>query len=193
VVNVGNARVRRGKNMVVEGLVKYTSDPRTISGEPARVVFTKGLGGTVQMHQQGRDVQRGMIRRDVLEIGDTRLTNVILQRKPNAILEEAIFRNEPVGMVLSKPNKAKRQQVIAIKSPRDYFKQRFDAMVLAFLISMAIMTLAACVFSLVVGGILAAVVSVPLGVIAAIVLFAYFLVPTFRIFTRALRERNALS
>jgi hypothetical protein len=89
-------------------------------------VIGSGGGGTYYdfdsgliMNRRGPRVQQaGCIRREFVDIGETRINNVVLTPYQDALLQEALGQEVALSMIGPKPDSQKRHTVVAMRTPR---------------------------------------------------------------------------
>ena len=98
---------------VYEGILRSISSGQVISTAPSRVVVTQGAFGNWRARGTGYQRQAGYTRREFIQIGDTRLTQVMLMPYYDALLEEAVGKQ----VALSIDKTGSRNTLIAMRTP----------------------------------------------------------------------------
>ena len=103
---------------VYEGVLENLSEGEVISSEGTGGYFTHRVGIT-RWHRTGVDPQAGMVQRQFVDIGGTRIRNVVLYRYHDDLLEEAVGEEVAVSVIgPAAPDNPGRHTVVAVRTPR---------------------------------------------------------------------------
>ena len=178
--------------MVVRGVVTYISGRSVIVGDP-KVILTETMGGSLRAQEVGKDLQRGMINRQLVQIGDTQLTNVVMPTLCDAMLVRAMEEGEEVELSLNGPDRAKRMTIVSMKTAASgLYKPPLFPIVASMALTGVWVFIVAVVLAVIAGVILGSFVHPILGGLAAIVVIYFILYRTLRFWFRGLRARGAL-
>jgi hypothetical protein len=99
---------------VVRGVLKSYSAGGTISSAGTHVIRW-GSG----YKEIGQDPQAGWVQREFIDIGDTRIRNVLLMPYHNALLEESVGQEVAVSVSGGgSPDSARRKKIVAVRTAR---------------------------------------------------------------------------
>jgi hypothetical protein len=101
---------------VYEGVLQKISGGKVISSEGRGGYWTHNMGIT-RYHKTGVDAQAGWTRREFVDIGDTRIRNVMLMPYYDELLQEAVGQEVALSVTGPPENKAGRNTVVAIRTP----------------------------------------------------------------------------
>jgi hypothetical protein len=102
---------------VYEGVLHKVSEGEVISSQGTGGYYTNRVG-IIRHHKTGVDDQAGWTRYHFVDIGETRIRNVMLMPYQNALLREAIGEEIALSMTGPEPSSAKRHTVLAIRTPK---------------------------------------------------------------------------
>jgi hypothetical protein len=103
---------------VYEGVLETLFEGEVISAEGTGGYFTHRVGIT-RWHKTGVDTQAGMVRRQFVDIGGTRIRNLILTRYHDDLLEEAVGEEVALSVIgPAAPDDPGRHTVVAVRTPR---------------------------------------------------------------------------
>jgi hypothetical protein len=102
---------------VYEGVLQKISGGNVISSEGRGGYFTHNMGIT-RHHKVGVDSQAGFTRRLFVDIGETRIKNVMLAPYFDELLQEAVGEEVALSMTGPEPSSGKRHTVVAIRTPK---------------------------------------------------------------------------
>src|SRR4029079_17177870 len=104
--------------VVYEGILYKVSQGSVLPTGPTRTTVYEGPFGNLKVRHSGRVRQAGYTRREFVQIGDARITNVMLIPYYDALLMEAI--GKPVALSIDNTGwfgKQARSTVIAMRTP----------------------------------------------------------------------------
>jgi hypothetical protein len=102
---------------VYEGILQEVSDGEVLSSEGTGGYWTHRWGIT-RYHRTGVDRQAGWVQRNLVDIGDTRITNVVLTPHDDALLKEAVGQEVALSMTGPGASSGGRKTLVAIRTPR---------------------------------------------------------------------------
>jgi hypothetical protein len=102
---------------VYEGVLRKVSEGNVISSEGRGGYYVERFG--VTRYRKGVvDDQAGWTRRQFVDIGETRIRNVMLMPYHDALLQEAVGEEVALSMTGPEANSPKRHTVLAIRTPK---------------------------------------------------------------------------
>ena len=101
---------------VYKGVLHEISEGEKISSEGTGGFYTQNMG-IGRWHKTGVDRQAGHIRREVVQIGDTRIRNLMLAPVFDTLLREAIGKEVALSVDGGPPDKFERHTVFAMRTP----------------------------------------------------------------------------
>jgi hypothetical protein len=102
---------------VYEGVLGKLAGGNVVSSEGRGGYYVERFG--VIRHRKGVvDDQAGWTRRQFVDIGETRIRNVMLMPYQDALLQEAVGEVVALSMTGPEPSSAKRHTVLAIRTPK---------------------------------------------------------------------------
>jgi hypothetical protein len=102
---------------VYEGVLKELSEGEVISSEGTGGYWVHRWG-TSRYRKTGVDPQAGWVRRQFLDVGDTRIANVVVQPHYDALLQEAVGQEIAVSMIGPGASSGGRKTVIVLPTPK---------------------------------------------------------------------------
>jgi hypothetical protein len=146
---------------VYEGVLGKLAGGNVVSSEGRGGYYVERFG--VIRHRKGVvDDQAGWTRRQFVDIGETRIRNVMLMPYQDALLQEAVGEVVALSMTGPEPSSAKRHTVLAIRTPKGGVSRPSGKQLWVGAIFNTLRTWLGAVF-------LTVVLSVVLGVVAAVV------------------------
>jgi hypothetical protein len=102
---------------VYEGVLVKVSGGDVISSQGSGGYYTHRVGIS-RFHKTGVDQQAGYMRRQFVDIGDTRIRNVILRRYYDELLQEAVGQEVALSITGPSPSSEGRHTVVAMRTPK---------------------------------------------------------------------------
>jgi hypothetical protein len=104
--------------MVYEGVLERMSPGEVLSSEGTGGYATDRGINITRWHATGVDPQRGWIQRQFVDIGGTRIKNVVLRPYQNALLEEALGEEVALSVMGPPADSGRRHIVVAVRTPQ---------------------------------------------------------------------------
>jgi hypothetical protein len=102
---------------VYEGVLRKISDGEVISSQDRGGYYVERFG-VIRYRRGVVDDQAGWMRRHFVDIGETRIRNVVLMPYYDALLQEAVGEEVALSVTGPEPSSAKRHTVVAIRTPK---------------------------------------------------------------------------
>jgi hypothetical protein len=102
---------------VYEGVLHGISGGNVISSVGTRITAIQHRNRTTVRHS-GVDWQAGFTHREFVDIGDTRIKNLMLMPYYDELLQEAIGSEVALSMIGPPPSSDKRHTVVAMRTPK---------------------------------------------------------------------------
>ena len=102
---------------VYEGILQEVSDGQVLSSEGTGGSWTHRWGIT-RYHRTGVDRQAGWVQRQFLDIGDTRIVNVVLTPQYDALVQEAVGQEVALSMTGPTADKGGRKTLVAMRTSK---------------------------------------------------------------------------
>jgi hypothetical protein len=102
---------------VYEGVLRKISPGQVISCERRGAYYVQRFG-VIRKRGGVRDDQAGWTQHQFVDIGETRIRNVVLMPYQEALLQEAVGEEVALSMTGPEPSSGKRHTVVAIRTPK---------------------------------------------------------------------------
>jgi hypothetical protein len=102
---------------VYEGVLHEISGGNVISSEGTGGYYTPRWGIT-RYKKTGVDQQAGWVQRQFLDIGETRITNVVLTPQYDALVQEAVGQEVALSMTGAAASKGGRKTLVAMRTSK---------------------------------------------------------------------------
>jgi hypothetical protein len=173
---------------VYEGILEKVSSGEVISTAPSRVLVTQGAFGNFRARGTGYQRQAGYTRREFIQVGEQRITYVMLMSYHDALLQEAVGKHVALSIDKTGP----RNTVIAMRTPdAGLVKPEMGKLIRTAIRLVLVTWIVAAIFGTILTLILAAFLGTTGAVIGVLATLAFALRPLYHIW-KTFRARSAL-